>query len=113
MIAYQFFEIPLVRQPPRFPLPDPIANSEWYSQTWIKYPLTHTLIPTHFPLLFKAQAEFRVIMNEICLESLGDSPKLTSERAKGFFLRLTEWYDNLPEPLSPREIVLPEQFYLQ
>jgi hypothetical protein len=114
--CYVCFEPPLIHTPPDIPLPDPSADPEWYGEMWIKYPMNQKLLPTYFGYLFKAKADFRVIMNDIALHYFGKSestPKLNLQKVKGFHSRLRNWYDKLPEPLTARRIVLPSHLMLQ
>jgi hypothetical protein len=109
-------EPPIIQRPPDIPLPDPSTYPEWYGEIWIKYPLSQKLFPSHFGRLFKAKAELRVILNEICFQHFGrtgPSPKFSQQHANNFHSRLRVWYRGLPKPLTPENIVLPSQLQLQ
>lgn len=82
----------------------------------MKYPLNQTIFPAHHGHLFKAKAELWSITNDIALQAFkysGSRQRLSIEQILGFYSRLTAWYNNLPEPLTPKRIVLPDQFKLQ
>jgi hypothetical protein len=107
----------LIRETPKVPLPDPKQNPAWYGEFWLKYPLSQTLCSTHFGHLFKAKAEFCVILNRIVVEIFGKEggkvtqcpPKIVANFARDF----TAWHFSLPDPLTPKKIVFPSQFKLQ
>src|ERR1700753_541078 len=110
------FDKPVIKKPPEIPLPDPSVDPEWYGQIWIKYPMSPTPFSTYFGHMFKATAELRIIMNEICLQCFGKSQpstQLTSDQALDFHFQLKDWYDNLPGSFTPGRIVFPSQFMLQ
>ncbi|KAK4196408.1 hypothetical protein QBC40DRAFT_234412 [Triangularia verruculosa] len=122
--VYVLFEPPLINKPPDVPLPDPATNPEWYGQIWLKYPGDTELHTTHFPQLFQAQCQVRVIMNDMWSERFGSSrqsspegsstlhPATQLEQANQFYARLKAWYDALPAPLTPASIVFPSQILL-
>jgi hypothetical protein len=115
-LCYHFWDPPLIAHPPNFPLPMPPTNHEWYPQMWLKYSMNPTLIPTLFGVLFKATVDFRVILNDIGLRVFGSDvsePKFSKEETMIFYSRLSEWYQSLPEPLTPKHIAFPQQFQLQ
>ncbi|KAK5658741.1 hypothetical protein OQA88_1550 [Cercophora sp. LCS_1] len=113
--CWYYFRPPLRRSPPEFPLPDPFENTEWYGETWVKYPLTSSRLPTYHPLLFKAKADLWAIINDYSLHAFGrtESHKpLPTSDVLWFYRRLLAWHDALPEPLTPRRIVFPHQIML-
>ncbi|KAK0736367.1 hypothetical protein B0T21DRAFT_401867 [Apiosordaria backusii] len=122
--AYVLFEPPLIKKPPDVSLPDPADNPEWYGQVWLKYPGDTKLHTTNFPYQFQAQCQVRVIMNDMWLERFGSSrqsspegghillPSTQLEQANRFYARLKAWYDALPAPLTPSNIVFPSQILL-
>ena len=118
LFSYHFFKAPLIREPPRTPLPDPKQNIAWYGEFWLKYPLNQTLSPMYYGHLFKAKCEFCVIINRVATELFGKGgggkatqchSKTLARLARDF----TSWYSLLPGPLRPERIVFPSQFKLQ
>ncbi|KAL2261349.1 hypothetical protein VTK26DRAFT_4346 [Humicola hyalothermophila] len=110
--SYHYLEPPLLTEAPKPPLPDPSAQPQWYGELWIKYPLTQSLVPTCHGHLFKAKADFWAIMNDFLLLRFPHhrSPtNLSLDQTFGFYNRLQAWLHNLPEPLSARKVVLPQQ----
>src|ERR1700743_1060428 len=104
---------PLLKDPPSWPLPDPLKEAEWYGEIWVKYPLSNHILPSYFGQVFKARSQFRVIMNEACQAAYLKDAGMTLSKATDFLSRLQGWYDRLPSPLQPRFIVLPGHLQLQ
>jgi len=113
LVAFSFVHAPLITKPPEWSLPDASTDSPWYGETWLRYPLDHTLSPSHFGYVSRARCEFRIIMNEFCYMAYTDGLGVTIDKAQGFRTRLRSWEENLPPPLSPKKIVLPGQLQLQ
>lgn len=81
----------------------------------MRYPLTQSPVPTHHGLLFKAKADFWTIVNEFSLLTFSHhrSPsKLSVNQVFAFYNRLRAWLHGLPEPLTPKNVVLPAQLKL-
>jgi hypothetical protein len=115
LCSYHYVKPPLIREPPESPLPDPLKEPQWYGELWLRYPLSHSRLPTHHGLLFKAKADFWTIMNEVSLLTFSHhrSPsKLPVNQTLQFYNRLRDWLHNLPEPLTAKKIVLPQQLKL-
>lgn len=113
--CYYYFRLPLVRTMPESLLPDPMVNPEWYSETWVRYPLSQSRLPTYHPMLFKAKADLWAIVNEYTLFTVSRFERrelLPPSEVLPFYKRLVAWLDNLPEPLTPRRMVLPHQLML-
>ncbi|KAH8677830.1 hypothetical protein BX600DRAFT_138214 [Xylariales sp. PMI_506] len=117
------FEPTLIAEAPKVPLPDPATEPEWYGEVWLRYPSSHKPCPSLFGELFKARCEVRVIMNDIVARYFGRpgyiedkaapiSDRSTINEVNFFHNRLCNWYQNLPESLSPKKIVLPSQLML-
>ncbi|KAF2101250.1 hypothetical protein NA57DRAFT_53225 [Rhizodiscina lignyota] len=98
------------RTPPRVPLPDPSTDPSWYGEFWIRYYEDSALYPVSFPYFFSSLCGLRIIVNDITerlygkLESHG---QLSLSEAERFKSRFDEWFGALPEPLTPRNSVLP------
>ncbi|KAL2134955.1 hypothetical protein VTI74DRAFT_10276 [Chaetomium olivicolor] len=115
--SYHYLQPPPVKEPPKSPLPEPLQYPQWYGELWVKYPQSQTRLPTYHGLLFKAKADFWTIMNEFSLLTFSHrhtaiAPKLSVSEVLPFYHRLRAWERNLPEPLTPRNIVLPHQLKL-
>lgn len=106
---------PLLEQPPHDPLPDPAKDAQWYGEIWLKYPSSQVLTPACFGYGFKAKCDFRLLMNEFChaAYSTGSGGSVSLDEANQLRKRLVAWYDGLPRPLLPENIVFPSQLQLQ
>lgn len=113
LFACQFLREPFLEHPPKIELPDPVAQTAWYGELWIRYPTDQHMTPSYHGPFFKALSEFRVILNEICSVGFITNPKTTPSQAKSFRKRLSKWYNQLPPVLTPKYIVLPAHFLLQ
>jgi len=75
------------------------------------------LYSTQFGSVFKAKADFRVILNELGLRLFpgqkSPADRLSDEEIAGFYSRFEGWYQELPESLSPHKAVLPAHLKLQ
>ncbi|KAK4250765.1 hypothetical protein C7999DRAFT_11425 [Corynascus novoguineensis] len=113
--SYHYLQPPPIKEPPKTPLPDPLEQPHWYGEQWVRYPLSQSPLPTHHGHLFKAIADFWTIINDISSATFSPncSPiKLPAHQRYEFYNRLQAWHRNLPEPLTPRKIVLPHQLKL-
>ncbi|KAI3580111.1 hypothetical protein IWW34DRAFT_620935 [Fusarium oxysporum f. sp. albedinis] len=110
--AFSFMLSPLIKEPPKWPLPDPSEDPSWYGEIWVKYPLNHGLSPMYLGEVIHARSQFRIIMNEFCDAAYSEGSKVGVNLAYQFRERLEEWYENLPALLTPRRIVLPGQLQL-
>lgn len=104
---------PLIKKPPLWTLPDPEQDPSWYGEIRVKYPLNHGLSSMHMGEVFRAKSQFRIIMNEFCIAAYSDYSKVDINLAYYFRERLEDWYNGLPESLTPKKIVLPGQLQLQ
>ncbi|KAK4673334.1 hypothetical protein QC763_110990 [Podospora pseudopauciseta] len=106
--SYHYLKPPLMARPPETPLPDPSKNPQWWGELWIRYPQTPARLPTHHGHLAKARADFWTIMNDFSLLSFSQPHvKMPLDQVVGFYNRLRGWLQNLPEPLTPKRLVLP------
>ncbi|KAF4445635.1 hypothetical protein F53441_10635 [Fusarium austroafricanum] len=110
--AFSFMLSPLIKEPPRWPLPDPAKDPSWYGEIWVNYPLNHGLSPMYLGEVIRARSQFRIIMNEFCDAAYSEGSKVDINLAYQFLEQTEEWYNNLPESLTPRKIVLPGQLQL-
>ncbi|KAF5229279.1 hypothetical protein FANTH_14269 [Fusarium anthophilum] len=113
-LSYQFMTQPLLKAPPKTPLPDPDRDPDWFGEIWLKYPSSSTLAPLNIGLVFEAKMNFSVVLNEAMLEIQEDSTDsyLLQNGGKKIIeitKRLDAWYKSMPEPLSPTKIVSPSQ----
>ncbi|KAK4101616.1 hypothetical protein N658DRAFT_558748 [Parathielavia hyrcaniae] len=113
--SYHYAKPPPLKTPPQVPLPDPLSEPQWYGELWLKYPLSQTRLPTYHGLLFKAKADFWTILNEVSSLTFshhGSPSTLPVNKTLLFYNKLTAWLHNLPEPLTPKKIVLPQHLKL-
>ncbi|KAF5596564.1 nitrate assimilation regulatory nirA [Fusarium pseudocircinatum] len=113
-LSCQSMTQPLLKTPPKTPLPDPDRDPGWFGEIWLKYPSSSTLVPLKIGLVFKAKMTFRVVLNEAMLEVGKDSTDSYLRQDGGRKIieiteRLDTWYKSMPEPLSPMKIVSPSQ----
>ncbi|KAI0887566.1 uncharacterized protein GGS22DRAFT_186400 [Annulohypoxylon maeteangense] len=101
---------PLLASAPAYPLPDPMVDPKWFGEVWIRYPLGQDIYPTHLGCTMKANFELRKLMNEMASQIFEDngSPHITVEKALECKSMLDNWFSNLPEPLIPTKVVLPD-----
>ncbi|KAF4943175.1 hypothetical protein FSARC_15000 [Fusarium sarcochroum] len=116
-LSYQFMTAPLLRTPPKNPVPDPERHTDWFGEIWLKYPSSSVLVPLKLGLIFKAKTDFSILLNEAMLETQRhhDDDHLTQTGAKRIMKvvqKLDTWYQALPEQLSPSSIVFPSQLKL-
>src|SRR6478735_171207 len=117
-LSYQFMTQPLLKAPPKTPLPDPDRDPEWFGEIWLKYPSSSTLVPLRLGLVFKAKMSFSVVLNEAMLQVEKDSTdsylfRNGATRIIKIAERMDTWYKAMPEPLSPTQIVSPSQLKIQ
>jgi hypothetical protein len=113
--SYHYLQPPPLREPPQSPLPDPLEQPQWYAEMWVRYPLSQSPVPTHHGLVFKARADFWAIVNDASLLTFSHvrpPSKLPVNQTLEFYNKLRAWEQNLPEPLTPKKIVLPHQLKL-
>ncbi|KAI1071540.1 hypothetical protein LB507_005250, partial [Fusarium sp. FIESC RH6] len=110
--AFSFIFRPLIKEPPIWKLPDPSKDSLWYGEIWVNYPLNHGLSPLHLGEVIRARSQFRIIMNEYSDIAYTAGSKVEIYLAHHFRRRMENWYNNLPESLTPKRIVLPGQLQI-
>ncbi|KAL1837226.1 hypothetical protein VTJ49DRAFT_4108 [Mycothermus thermophilus] len=113
--SYHYVKPPPIKAPPMNPLPDPTQQPQWYGELWVRYPLSQFRLPTYHGLLFKAKADFWVILTEFATMAFSDG-RTPADLPVGQILecynKLRAWHDSLPEPLTARKIVMPHQLKL-
>ncbi|KAM5360090.1 hypothetical protein ACJZ2D_014001 [Fusarium nematophilum] len=112
LMCFHYFRAPLIDRPPEMALPDPLEHPDWYGEIWLRYPLNRMVHPSRSADMFKAKAQFAVILNEVAHKLFRTSTPagaagLSAVEAAEFYLRFNSWYRNLPVSLSPRQAVLP------
>ncbi|PVH97901.1 hypothetical protein DM02DRAFT_630684 [Periconia macrospinosa] len=112
LTGFSFMYTPLLTQKPEWDLPDPLKEPDWYGEIWLKYPLGDQLVPMHFGQVIHAKSKFRVIMNDVCQAAYMKDSTITLSKANAFLSILEDWYNNLPEALLPKFIVLPGHLQL-
>ncbi|KAK5996294.1 Nitrogen assimilation transcription factor nit-4-like protein [Cladobotryum mycophilum] len=112
-VAYHFKQAPPFSFQPRVVLPDPDEDGSWYGEIWLKYPLDSSVYPMQHPQCFKARMDFSLILNRMAATLYGSvqsKPAASlSEHISGFALEMNHWYQTLPEPMLPINIVFPAQ----
>ncbi|KAF4973299.1 hypothetical protein FSARC_374 [Fusarium sarcochroum] len=98
--AFSFMLSPLVKKPPKWPLPDPSEDSSWYGEVWVKYPLNHGLSPSCFGQVLRSRSRFRIIMNEFCDAAYSERSEVGLDQAYQFYC--TPWTTSTPFSLAPR-----------
>ncbi|KAL0931448.1 C6 transcription factor [Colletotrichum truncatum] len=112
--SYHFLVAPLIKEPPQTPLPDPDQYPEWYGETFLRYPLSRTLVPMHFGHLANSKFRLAVIINSLVghlFSPTGSTPP-ASQTISEYLPKLTSWFTSLPKCLGPSEIVFPVQLKL-
>ena len=112
-LSLLFFRPHLMDGPPKFPLPDPFSNPNWYGEIWTRYPLSPTLTQMHLAHYLKAKFNYAMILGDLVQASFKHGSTISAQQAMVFAKRLIEWFENLPMELSPRNIFLPAHFLLQ
>ncbi|KAM0188465.1 hypothetical protein ACHAPI_010571 [Fusarium lateritium] len=115
IFTFGFYRAPLLDGPPTVELPDPLKDPQWYGELWFRYPLNATLHPSNFGQYFKARIDYEKIMNDRGKRLFASTRKieaLSATETAEFYLRFRTWFDQLPEPLSPRNVVLPSALKL-
>ncbi|KAI0902092.1 hypothetical protein F4806DRAFT_490565 [Annulohypoxylon nitens] len=107
---FYFGRPPLLEKAPAYALPDPLLDPKWYGETWLRYPLSQNIYPTHLGCTIRANFELRKLMNEMALELFEDNgpPHMSPEKALECKSKLDNWFANLPDPLMPTKVVLPD-----
>lgn len=113
LVAFSFLHTPLVKDVPRYALPNPTSDPEWYGEIWVKYASNTKLVPLYLGTILEQKTKFRIIMNEFCQEAYGTQTGMELPKARRLRDVLEKWFTNLPSPLTPRNIVLPSQLQLQ
>ncbi|KAK4450362.1 nitrate assimilation regulatory protein nirA [Podospora aff. communis PSN243] len=110
-----FHMVPLIRETPKNPLPDPEADPNWYGETRVRYPSSQALVSLNHGHGFKAKAELAIILNSLATrlfecedESQGPAPA-SSGLVLEYINRMNGWFDSLPQCLTAAEIVFPSQ----
>lgn len=112
--TYYFFRPPYLLHHPKTPLPDPIAQPEWYGDVWLRYPQSRILVPSNQGSTLKARAELHIILDDVSKQIFtGPKTQLSLDDLLKFNTRLDAWFDNLPRLLTSSEIVYPTQIALQ
>lgn len=81
----------------------------------LKYPLSSTVVPAQCGQHFKAVSGLRAIIHDMAAFSYAQTPypEDSQEPVLSIFSRLEKWFSELPDALSPQNIVFPWQLKLQ
>ncbi|UKZ84703.1 uncharacterized protein TrAFT101_000603 [Trichoderma asperellum] len=112
--SYYYYRAPLIPDPPAVPLPDPERHPFWYGDFMLKYPLSSTLVPAQCGQHFKAVSGLRAIIHDMATIGYSQTPypEDSLEPVLAIFSRLEKWFSELPDALSPQNIVFPWQLKL-
>lgn len=102
----------MLSDPLEWQLPDPIKESTWYGEIWIRYPSNEHSVQLRLGGMIKARSDFGIIMNEACRAVFSKSSKITLGEANELYSRLEDWHNNLSGILSSKYIVLPTHLQL-
>ncbi|KAK0653055.1 nitrate assimilation regulatory protein nirA [Cercophora newfieldiana] len=107
--------VPMIRETPKNPMPDPKEDPAWYGETLVRYPSSHTLVSLNHGYGFKAKAELAMVMNSLSTrlfsckeESQGPVPP-SSDLVLEYIEKMERWFVSLPPCLTAAEIVFPSQ----
>ncbi|KAH7191735.1 nitrate assimilation regulatory protein nirA [Fusarium flagelliforme] len=113
--CYYFMIPPMIKPPTKISLPDVEEFPERYSEIWIKYPLIQARVPMRLGHTVRARTEFSIIMNTAAAARYdredGSGP-ITPREISGFITDLKRWYERLPAPLLPKNVIFPSQLKL-
>lgn len=117
-LSFQVMTVPVLQTPPRTKPPDPKHDPGWFGEIWLKYPSSSVLIPIQVGLTFQTKMNFAVVLNEAMLDYHRDSneddlAQNGAARIMTVVQKLESWYQSLPEPLSPSNIVFPSHLKIQ
>ncbi|ORY56144.1 uncharacterized protein BCR38DRAFT_120679 [Pseudomassariella vexata] len=107
--CFHNFRSPLLSEPPNHPLPTYGEAEACYGEIWVSYPASKAPIGICNGEVFVAVCIFRVILNDMAksFKHSSDADRVPLDDAYSARGRLRVWYANLPEPLRPDRIVLP------
>lgn len=108
--TYQFHQLPYLTEPPEDPLP---TDATWYGELNVRYPRSPTLMSLQINLCVRAKCQLRTIINSLSLQAFGGVCGLSLEQSTDFKQRLDQWFNALPESLTPSRIMLPHHVGLQ
>ncbi|KAH8194049.1 hypothetical protein TruAng_011779 [Truncatella angustata] len=115
-VCYHNFQVPLLIDPPPYPLPPKEDAIDYFGEIFVQYPGSESRTPIFHGAMHLSICEFRVIMNQIgarLFEPTDRPPSLSLDetyRARGI---LQAWYNSLPEELSPLNIAIPSHLLVQ
>ncbi|KAI1135321.1 hypothetical protein F5Y05DRAFT_421511 [Hypoxylon sp. FL0543] len=115
LATFHTFQPPVIKDPPTRPLLEIEDVSAYFGEIWVKYPLSREPVRIYNGLLFRAICQFRVIMNEITIQSFmrpRSFHRMSLGAAIDFRARLLAWYEDLPEPLQARNAAIPAHLKL-
>jgi hypothetical protein len=90
------------------------VDPEFYAEIRIRYPPSQTVTPVHLGCIIKANFDFCTILNHIASRIFaGNKFHATAKQVLGYKDQLDTWFHNLPEPLSPIKLALPDHITIQ
>ncbi|CAG5188986.1 uncharacterized protein ALTATR162_LOCUS12079 [Alternaria atra] len=110
--AYHMFRMPLLKDPPEMPFPDPLTNPGFHDEMWLRYPLATSTVPAYYAHTITARRHLSQIKNDVVYKVRSwngfEDPLLFSTILQ-IENRLKNWFQNLPPAMQARNIVFPPQ----
>ncbi|CAN9446427.1 unnamed protein product [Alternaria alternata] len=110
--AYYMFRIPLLKDPPEMPFPDPLTDPGFHDEMWLRYPFATSTVPAYYAHTITARRHLNQIKNDIVYKvrsrNVLEGPVLFST-ILDLNERLDSWFQNLPLAMQARNIVFPPQ----
>ncbi|KAK9420218.1 hypothetical protein SUNI508_06747 [Seiridium unicorne] len=112
-VCWHTFRPPLLKEPPSHPLTLTQGSSANLGEIYIQYPGNPSRIGMLQVEMLYSISELHVIIHRIGARLFGGAGVLSLDDAYSALGVLESWYCNLPEVLSPKNIVLPNHLKLQ
>ncbi|EGX93535.1 C6 transcription factor, putative [Cordyceps militaris CM01] len=107
---WYFQDAPLMDRRPEVHLPDPTDNQYWYGEIWLKYPSSDRLHACQFGDSFRARTNLSFILEDILWKHFSnpdEKPMFSIRQIASYHRKLEQWYNDLPEPLTPSRALFP------
>ncbi|KAH6663569.1 hypothetical protein F5X68DRAFT_218053 [Plectosphaerella plurivora] len=116
IVDFAFRSKPTYMKPPKCTLPDAAQDPGWYGEIWIQYHDSDMLTPLHCGALFSARVGLVSVLHELMVKLDWRDPLNVGRDHATLVIdalwKLKDWYQRLPEPLTPRKIATPGQLKL-
>jgi len=114
--GFYFFRVPLLSEPPAIPLPEVDEYPEWYGDFNLQYPVSPVIVPANHGHTINSVSKLRLILHHIARRAFRDKePNEWMSWGEAMTLKsmLDNWFQNLPEPIKPRNVVFPWHLKIQ